>query len=192
MSVASGTLPCVIPWTLADIERALRASWAADTCSPDDLVRMDWTPDNPAWGHCDITALVVNDIFGGDLMLGEVHLDGEQHGYHWWNRLPSGIEIDLTRDQFRRGQTVTAGRVIKRPAGRPPRRWKEYQLLRQRVTEKLGTLPAVTDEPARGVVEAAACPTSTSEVRGGSCSPCTVTSGAPSPVSLVNWPPTGE
>ncbi|WP_107064023.1 YunG family protein [Streptomyces mutabilis] len=27
-------------------------------------------------GHCDITAPVVNDIFGGDLMVGEVHLDG--------------------------------------------------------------------------------------------------------------------
>lgn len=132
------------PWSLAEIERALRESWAADTCSPDDLTRIPWSADNPAWGHCDITALVVHDILGGDLVLGEVHLgdDGpERHGYHWWNRLASGVEIDLTRDQFRRGQTVTAGRVVQRPPGPLPRRWEEYQVLRERVARRLGALP---------------------------------------------------
>ncbi|MFC7217224.1 hypothetical protein ACFQLX_03410 [Streptomyces polyrhachis] len=131
------------PWTLTDLERALRASWAADTCSPDDLERAGWSPDNPAWGQCHVTALVVNDLLGGDLVLGEVHLDGEQHGYHWWNRLPGGMEVDLTREQFRRGQTVTAARVVTRPPGRLPRRWDEYQLLRHRVAEHLGPLPAL-------------------------------------------------
>ncbi|MBZ9644582.1 hypothetical protein [Streptomyces sp. PSKA30] len=128
-------------WTLADIDRALRASWAADTCSPDDLAHAGWQPDNPSWGHCDITALVVNDIFGGDLVLGEVHLDGEQYGYHWWNRLASGIELDLTREQFQHGQVVTAARVVQRPPGPLPRRWAEYQLLRSRVATRLGSLP---------------------------------------------------
>lgn len=130
------------PWTLAGIDRALRDSWAADTCSPDDLARAGWDPGNPAWGHCDITALVVHDLFGGDLVVGEVHLDGEQHGYHWWNRLPGGVELDLTREQFRRGQTVTAARVVERPPGPLPRRWPEYLLLRERVAGHLGPLPA--------------------------------------------------
>ncbi|GGM16364.1 hypothetical protein GCM10010129_70690 [Streptomyces fumigatiscleroticus] len=67
------------PWSLLDPDRALRGSWAADTCSPDD--RADWRPDNPACGHCDITALIVNDVFGGDLVVVEVHLDGAQHGF---------------------------------------------------------------------------------------------------------------
>ena len=142
MSVAPAMLPGVIPWTLTDIDLALRASWAADTCSPDDLLRAEWNPDNPAWGHCDITALVVNDILGGDLMLGEVRAGDEQHGYHWWNRLDSGVEIDLTREQFLRGQTVTAARVVKRPPGPLPRRWEEYELLRERVATRLGPLPA--------------------------------------------------
>ncbi|KUJ67974.1 hypothetical protein ACZ90_23550 [Streptomyces albus subsp. albus] len=126
------------PWTLGDIERAIRSSWAADTCSPDDAARAEWTAENPAWGHCDITTLVVHDLLGGDLLLGEVYLDGEQHGYHWWNRLPSGIEIDLTQDQFRRGQLVSGRRPVERPAGRLPRRWEEYRRLRSRVGEKLG------------------------------------------------------
>ncbi|MGC9381486.1 YunG family protein [Streptomyces sp. MH13] len=132
------------PWNLLDLDKALRAGWAADTCSPDD--QADWQPDNPAWGHCDITALIVNDVFGGDLMVGEVHLDGIQHGFHWWNRLSSGVELDLTLEQFRRGQTVTAARVVERPPGPLPRRWEEYLLLRERVIKHLGPLP----EPVRG------------------------------------------
>jgi hypothetical protein len=115
--------------SLVQIDRALRASWAADTCAADDAARAPWTADNPAWGHCDVTALVVNDILGGDLMVGEVHVGGEQHGYHWWNRLATGVEIDLTRDQFQHGQVVTRGRVVKCPADPPRYRNEEYLLL---------------------------------------------------------------
>ncbi|MEV6329159.1 hypothetical protein [Streptomyces sp. NPDC051909] len=126
-------------WSLLDLDGALRASWAADTSSPD--YRTQWQPDNPAWGHCDITALIVNDLFGGDLVVGEVHLAGEQHGYHWWNRLPNGIDLDLTREQFRRGEQVSAERVVERPPGPLPRRWDAYLLLRTRVAAHLGRLP---------------------------------------------------
>jgi hypothetical protein len=129
------------PWTLTSIAEALRAAWAADTCSPDDIARSGWDPDNPAWGHCDITALIINDMFGGDLVLGEVYSDGQQHGYHWWNRLSSGLEIDMTREQFRLGQIITAPRSVKRPQGRLPRRWDEYLLLRERLAAHLGPLP---------------------------------------------------
>ncbi|MEW2130436.1 hypothetical protein [Streptomyces sp. NPDC005435] len=127
------------PWNLLELDRALRTSWAADTCSPDDLD--DWRPGNPARGHCDITALLVHDLFGGELVCGEVRLDGAPHGYHWWNRLPNGIELDLTREQFRRGQTITTLRAVERPPGPAPRRWAEYLLLRERVAARLGPLP---------------------------------------------------
>ncbi|MFG2413235.1 YunG family protein [Streptomyces goshikiensis] len=127
------------PWTLGDVEAAIRAGWSAETCSPDDVERAPWTAGNPAWGHCDITALVVQDLCGGDLVVGEVWLDGEQQGFHTWNVLPGGVVIDLTREQFRLGQTVTAGRVMgERPVGRLPRRGEEYQVLRRRVFERLG------------------------------------------------------
>lgn len=128
-------------WSLQVIDEALRASWAADTCAEDDLARTGWQPSNPALGHCDITALIVNDIFGGDLVVGEVYHGDQQQGYHWWNRLSSGAELDLTREQFRDGQTITAARVVQRPPGPLPRRWEEYLLLRERVSAHLGQLP---------------------------------------------------
>ncbi|MEJ8643649.1 hypothetical protein WKI68_24315 [Streptomyces sp. MS1.HAVA.3] len=117
------------------------AGWSAETGEPADISKVPWTPENPAWGRCDITALVVQDLVGGELVLGEVFHDGRPEGYHWWNLLPGGIRVDLTREQFRRGETVTPGRVVERPGGRLRRRWEEYQLLRQRVIEKLGPLP---------------------------------------------------
>jgi hypothetical protein len=143
VSVVPGTLaPMTTPWTLLDVDAALRASWAADTCSPDDLDRAPWHPGNPAWGHCDITALVVHDIFGGLLVQGEVHdIHGEQQGFHWWNRLPGGAELDVTREQFRDGQAVSEVRAITRPVGPLPHRWAEYLLLRERVSARLGPLP---------------------------------------------------
>ncbi|MFF3679294.1 alpha/beta fold hydrolase [Streptomyces sp. NPDC002120] len=131
------------PWTLADLEAAIRAGWSAETSEPAGISKVPWTSENPAWGQCDITALVVQDLVGGDLVLGEVFHDGRPEGYHWWNLLPGGVRVDLTREQFRRGETVTPGRVVKRPGGRLGRRWEEYQLLRQRVIDKLGPLPGV-------------------------------------------------
>lgn len=136
------------PWTLTSIAEALRSAWAVDTCSPDDIARAGWSPDNPAWGHCDIAALIINDLFGGDFLLAEVHLDGEQHGYHSWNRLGTGLEIDVTREQFRLGQVITAPRLVKRPEVALPQRWKEYQLLRERLASRLGPLPP----PAEGAL----------------------------------------
>ncbi|MEU5839107.1 hypothetical protein ABZ820_36340 [Streptomyces diacarni] len=129
------------PWNLLALDGALRASWAADTCSPSDLTGVPWRPNNPAWGHCDITALLVHDVFGGELVVGEVRQGSDPRGYHWWNQLPSGVELDLTREQFQQGEVITAPRVVARPQGPLARRWEEYLLLRARVAKRLGRLP---------------------------------------------------
>lgn len=82
--------------------------------------------------------MVLNDLLGGELVRGEVHVNGERVDYHWWNRLGMGIDIDLTREQFRPEEIVTEGIVIPRP---PVTEWRrlreEYELLRDRVLEKL-------------------------------------------------------
>lgn len=123
------------PWTLADIERAVRSSWSADTCTP--AHRPHWNTDNPARDQCGVTAMVLNDLLGGELIRGEVHVDGQRVDYHWWNRLGLGVEIDLTREQFGPDEIVVGGDVIVRPP-QFVRLREEYELLRDRVLEALG------------------------------------------------------
>jgi hypothetical protein len=122
-------------WTLTDLEQAVRTSWGADTCDPVD--RADWHPGNPARGQCGVTALVLNDLLGGDLVLGEVHVAGERTGIHYWNRFGTDLEVDLTRDQFRPDESVVGGQVVARPDGPPRRCREEYELMRARVLARL-------------------------------------------------------
>jgi hypothetical protein len=85
-----------MPIDLAVLARALRASWSADTSDDPDL----WTTANPARGQCAVTAKVVQDQFGGTLVIAAVLRNGEPVEKHCWNVLPSGEHVDLTADQF--------------------------------------------------------------------------------------------
>ncbi|MFJ8039259.1 hypothetical protein ACIRBX_01940 [Kitasatospora sp. NPDC096147] len=124
------------PLLLTDIERAVRASWTAETCTPE--YRARWTAENPARDQCGVTAMVVHDLLGGELLRGEVLVDGERVDFHWWNRLGAGVEIDLTREQFGPHELVTEGTVVPRPPFDEWRRPKpEYLLLRERVLARL-------------------------------------------------------
>ncbi|MFE9053026.1 YunG family protein [Streptomyces rubiginosohelvolus] len=124
-------------YLLTDIEQALRSSWSAETCTPEYWDR--WTPDNPARDQCGVTAMVVNDLLGGELIRGEVHVDGVRTDFHWWNRLGAGLDIDLTREQFGPEEVVVGGDVIVRPpVGEWRRLQEEYAILRDRVAERLG------------------------------------------------------
>src|SRR6266508_310636 len=96
-------------FTLAEMEQAIRESWSLDTS--DDPA--EWSPENPARGQCDITSLVIHDLLGGELLAADVYLDDKRVESHMWNRLASGVEVDLTRDQFKRGQ------VLGEPTPRP-------------------------------------------------------------------------
>jgi hypothetical protein len=59
-----------------------------------------------------------------------------------WNRLPGGIELDLTRDQFANGDVIGEPSVRKRPSEferEHPRyhRYEAYLVLARRVQEHL-------------------------------------------------------
>lgn len=123
--------------TLAVIEEAIRSSWSPDTCDPVDLA--DWTPGNPARGQCGVTALVVHELVGGELLMAEVrHADGERQGVHYWNRLAGGVELDLTREQFLDGEMILEPEVVPVPADtRGARMERQHALLRRRVRAAL-------------------------------------------------------
>lgn len=127
-------------FTLAQLEQAIRDSWSLDTAESDD----NWTPENPSRGQCDITSLVVHDLLGGDLLGADVYLGGDRVEAHMLNRLSSGIEIDLTRDQFKRGEAIGEPTVRQRtpaiadPAHPRYHRYETYLVLAQRVRHHLG------------------------------------------------------
>jgi len=126
-------------FTLAQLEEAIRSAWSEDTASDDN----DWSPDNPSCGQCDITTLVVHDLLGGDVLAADVFLDGVRVEAHMWNRLPSGLEVDLTREQFRSGQVLGEPSVRTRPVTFDPahpryHRYEQYLVLSARVRAGLG------------------------------------------------------
>jgi hypothetical protein len=66
----------------------LRQGWSLQTSSK-------WTPENPACGQCSVTALVINDCFGGEILKTKL-ANGEKHFY---NRI-DGRRFDFTDSQF--------------------------------------------------------------------------------------------
>ncbi len=130
-------------WTLSEIEAAVRSSWGPDTvfASADYLAR---GRGRPSRGQCGTTALVVQQLLGGDLMVADVEHQGRVDGVHYWNVTPGGVELDLTRDQFTPDESlvnqrrVTTERSSSSPGEQP------FQLLRQRVVAALR--PLATEE----------------------------------------------
>jgi hypothetical protein len=53
-----------------------------------------WIQENPARGQCGVTALVVNDILGGEILKTET-----PEGWHFYNRI-NGKRYDFTESQF--------------------------------------------------------------------------------------------
>ncbi|MCD9198076.1 YunG family protein [Aeromicrobium wangtongii] len=123
---------------LDTVAAALRESWGADTCSPEDVAA--WHPGNPARGQCATTAVVMHDYFGGSLVMGEVLVNGARVDFHWWNRLPDGREVDLTIGQFGPHESVVGGTEVERPTG-PTRLDAQYALLAARVKARLAESP---------------------------------------------------
>ncbi len=122
-------------WTLAKLEQVIRDAWGPDTCDVKDPG--EWSPDNPARGQCGVTAIVLKELIGGDLVRADVHAGTTRVGGHYWNRLPGGLDLDLTREQFNDREVVGVGWIVDQPPG-PPRRCREqYDTFRARVLSAL-------------------------------------------------------
>ena len=70
-----------------EIREALLISWSLETA-------VQWTQENPASGQCNVTAAVVYDLFGGEIL--RTRLPGV---WHYYNRL-GGSVVDFTDSQF--------------------------------------------------------------------------------------------
>jgi hypothetical protein len=95
------------PLTFAQLQLAIERAWSRETSDDPD----EWCEENPSRGQCAVTALVVRDLLGGDVLIADVFREAIAVERHAWNRLASGIEIDLTRGQFCRGEVIASPRV---------------------------------------------------------------------------------
>ena len=89
-----------------DVIQAIRDGWSVETSAED-----EWSPENPAKGQCEVSSFVAWQYLGGDLVLAQVFLNGEQLEHHYWNRI-NGEDVDLTREQFRRQEEIVEVNVL--------------------------------------------------------------------------------
>lgn len=69
------------------VRSALASSWSPQTA-------IQWRPDNPALGQCNVTALLVNELFGGRILKTR-----QQESVHYYNEI-DGRRYDFTGIQF--------------------------------------------------------------------------------------------
>ena len=77
---------------IKELKKLLMGAWTLDTCSPG--LRDKWNKENSSLGQCAITALIVNDFFGGKIMRCMAST-----GSHYYNMLDDEL-VDLTVEQF--------------------------------------------------------------------------------------------
>lgn len=133
-----------MPASIEDLGRALECSWSKQTSADPDV----WSADNPAWGQCAVTALVVQDYFGGDLLRVQASGPGFPSWGHYWNRLPSGLVVDFTQRQFPLGTDFAQLQVRERSALLDPKinplnvgTAKRYEILRNAVIGQIISWP---------------------------------------------------
>lgn len=79
--------------TLGELYLILRKCWSKETAYP--ACQSEWVPNDPTYGQCAITAMLVYDLFGGSIH--RIHVNGG--GTHYFNKLGNQY-VDLTRQQF--------------------------------------------------------------------------------------------
>lgn len=70
-----------------EIRAALAKSWSSETA-------IQWQADNPALGQCNVTALLVDELFGGRILKTKL-----EEGFHFYNET-RGRRYDFTDSQF--------------------------------------------------------------------------------------------
>lgn len=123
---------------IEELKDKLEKAWCAETSYYSET----WNEANPTYGQCAVTALLVNDILGGEIVWAEVDLfDGKKES-HYFN-LIDGKEIDITRSQFTEGTVVPRG-VPKTKGYTTTREFmlssentrRRYELLKKKIFDK--------------------------------------------------------
>lgn len=107
------------------VRAALQKAWSLETA-------VQWTPKTPAAGQCNVTAVIIQEMFGGDIL--RTRLEGFE-SHHYYNRI-EGKRVDLTDSQFD-SPIDYADELSDRNAAMDYVRDAEYQILRSRLSHHL-------------------------------------------------------
>lgn len=132
---------------LLKLKESLLAACSKETSSDPE----HWSPENPLWGHCAVAALIAQNFFGGTIVRVSLeYLPEFTHlRSHYFNKLPDGAWLDLTRRQFPEGLSIT-----ETPKKRPreyvlssAETKKRYELLAFRVARAFSGNNPIFDDP---------------------------------------------
>lgn len=117
--------------SIKEFSFALLEAWGSDTA------KGEWRKDIPSLNQCAVTALVVQDYFGGILLRCLLN-DGDSH---YWNMTPTFGELDLTFSQFAYVLQKPVGETIVRERDYVlsfPDTKKRYEILKERLETIIG------------------------------------------------------
>ena len=115
--------------TIETIKSLLLDCYSKDICYP--KVQENWTIENKCFGMCAITALIINDYFGGHIC--KIKVDDISH---YFNLINNEI-IDLTKSQFSHEPDYTNYELIDRKTILTDNTTARYNLLKNRLFQKL-------------------------------------------------------
>ena len=95
-----------------------------------------WYENCPATNQCGVTAMVVQDYFGGTIIGANVYnFITDEKTYHLWNLLEDGREVDLTSAQFSNPRFLEISErkeITRMELESYPDTLKRYKLLKER------------------------------------------------------------
>ncbi len=77
---------------IAELTKKFEESWSLESAHPES--QNQWSNENKSLGQCAVTALIIYDMFGGEIAK-------NKQFNHLWNILPDGSQQDFSRNQFK-------------------------------------------------------------------------------------------
>lgn len=95
---------------MIDFRERVEAAWSQESS----YCPEDWGKTDPAWGQCAVTAVLLQDVWGGELVRGwAVNKRELIHTRHYWNHI-NGMDVDLTWRQFPVGTKIIEREITTR------------------------------------------------------------------------------
>lgn len=111
------------------LKELLYDSYTKELC--DSKVKDNWNENNKCLGMCDITSLIINDYFNGNI--GKIKIDGISY---YFNIINDEI-IDLTSSQFNKKINYNNYELISRDSLLIDDTYNRYLILKERLIDKL-------------------------------------------------------